>query len=129
MHSDPQSVLFDALHIFGKAQITPFDKAEVVIVADTSRSLYKAMMLLAFGIFLSHEWMKKMGRSGNAFWCQEARKRGQQVAPPKWLERCLQIRCALQIAGDLEESGEGTRAASRHVMFCLHVAMVIDKRK
>lgn len=33
---------------------------------------------------------------------QEARKRGQQVAPPKWLERCLQIRCTLQISGDLE---------------------------
>lgn len=46
-HSDPQSVLFDGLHIFAKAQILPFDKAEVVIVADTSRSLYKATMLLA----------------------------------------------------------------------------------
>eukprot|EP00438_Fugacium_kawagutii_P009228 Skav215168 [mRNA] locus=scaffold4227:43183:49414:+ [translate_table: standard] len=68
------SVLFDGLHILAKAQMMPFDKAEVVIVADTSRSLYK-----------------------------EARKRGQQVAPPKWLERCLQIRCALQIAGELEE--------------------------
>jgi len=55
------------------AQIVPFDKAEVVIVPDTSRSTYK-----------------------------EARKRGQQVAPPKWLERCLQIRCTLQISGDLE---------------------------
>ncbi|CAK9022554.1 unnamed protein product [Durusdinium trenchii] len=55
------------------AQVMPFDQAEVVIVSDTSRPLYK-----------------------------EARRRGQQVAPPKWLERCLQIRCTLQISGDLE---------------------------
>lgn len=64
-------------------QIVPFDKAEVVIVADTSRSLYK-----------------------------EARKRGQQVAPPKWLERCLQIRCALQISGDLEVPQPGAVSGS-----------------
>ncbi|CAJ1337973.1 unnamed protein product [Effrenium voratum] len=55
------------------ALIVAFDQAELVVVSDASRPLY-----------------------------QVARRLGQPVAPPKWLERCLQIRCCLQVTGDLE---------------------------
>ena len=52
------------------------------MVADTSRALYR-----------------------------EARRRGQQAAAPKWLERCLQIRCALQVSGDMEVAQPGAGGA------------------
>ncbi|CAE7499925.1 unnamed protein product [Symbiodinium microadriaticum] len=55
------------------AVITTLDKAEVVIVTDASKPIY-----------------------------QEGRRLGLLCAPPLWLERCLQIRCCLTIAGELE---------------------------
>ncbi|CAE7235264.1 topbp1-A [Symbiodinium sp. CCMP2592] len=55
------------------AVITTLDKAEVVIVTDASKPIY-----------------------------QEGRSLGLLCAPPLWLERCLQIRCCLTIAGELE---------------------------
>ena len=39
-----------SLSLRAKAQIVPFDKAEVVIVPDTSRSTYKALLLHVMGM-------------------------------------------------------------------------------
>eukprot|EP00931_Biecheleriopsis_adriatica_P118200 TRINITY_DN93656_c0_g1_i1.p1 TRINITY_DN93656_c0_g1~~TRINITY_DN93656_c0_g1_i1.p1 ORF type:complete len:866 (-),score=182.56 TRINITY_DN93656_c0_g1_i1:23-2620(-) len=55
------------------AVMAHFNKAEVVIVTDVSRPLYK-----------------------------DARKLGMLAAPPVWLERCLQLRCCVPISGELE---------------------------
>ena len=161
-----------SLSLRAKGQIVPFDKAEVVIVPDTSRSTYKALLLHVMGMlncsdiqygtrnlkghckdydpplcsrpprlcdqspsdhyyvdkYVQHSSWGGVGQHlmilrmqlrtlliyfqckivdvanevSDTLGTQEARKRGQQVAPPKWLERCLQIRCTLQISGDLE---------------------------
>ncbi|CAE6957968.1 unnamed protein product [Symbiodinium natans] len=55
------------------ATITTLDKAEIIIVTDASKPIYK-----------------------------EGRNLGMLLAPPRWLERCLQIGCCLEIAGELE---------------------------
>jgi len=57
----------------GGAVMETLDQAEVIIVKDSFVPLY-----------------------------QEARKMGILVAPPAWLERCLQLRRCVPIAGDFE---------------------------
>mmetsp|Transcript_64338 Transcript_64338/g.178798 ORF Transcript_64338/g.178798 Transcript_64338/m.178798 type:complete len:941 (-) Transcript_64338:70-2892(-) len=55
------------------AKIETMDRAEVLIVRDLLSLL-----------------------------CQEARKIGLRVAPPAWLERCLQLRACVPVSGELE---------------------------
>jgi len=67
---------------------TSLDKAEIVIVTDVSRTLYR-----------------------------EARKIGLLAAPPLWLERCLQLRRCMPIAGELEvpQPGAVSSGSPAHV--------------